>query len=134
MNRTWSFYDARSGQFHPRRFSAPNDRDLAGRAPAGHEPIEGAFDRFTQRFDIDKRVVVDWTNEKAIEERDSRERVNGIKQRMAELDGKQVRSMTELLVDPNDAAARMHFDERRAELAQLRAQLTAETDTSARRG
>jgi hypothetical protein len=58
--RTWSFYDQVSGSFSGRRFRALNDRALDANTPDGLVPLEGTFDRLSQRVDVQTGKVVDF--------------------------------------------------------------------------
>jgi hypothetical protein len=60
MNKIFSFYDAQTGIFSPRRFGAPDAANLALNTPAGHVAIEGAFDRDSQRVDVESGTVIDY--------------------------------------------------------------------------
>jgi len=138
MIRHWSFFDPKTGEFSPQRFSAPDGRDLARNTPDGLEAIEGVFDHLTQR--VENGAVVEFDNNKASDLKSRREAATYARARIAALETRQLRLMREdrLRPDERDPAdnktAREKLQSLDDEIASLREIINAGMDTSAPSG
>lgn len=141
--RTASYYDVLTGVFHRQHFCTSSIENFATvaelNAPSGHRWIEGRFDYLSQRFDIASGQVVDYQPSQPSEDHEwdsdlrrwrkradvvERERIRAETiDQIDQLQLKQLRAVTELLANADNAEARKHFDERRAQIESLRAQL-----------
>jgi len=118
--RTWSFYDQETGDISGKRFRAINDRVLAANTPTGFTAIEGAFDRLSQRVDVETGKVIDyqppapdddhewnatrrrWVKKPEVLAAERRDKA--ARDRIAELEASQLRATREHLLDPIDPA------------------------------
>lgn len=58
--KRWSFYQKSDGRFIGLRRLTSNEEAVRRETPAGCVPIEGYYNRFRQRFDLDTgEVIVD---------------------------------------------------------------------------
>jgi hypothetical protein len=109
MNGVWSFI--KDGKPTGAKFIGPA-RALAANTPEGCTAVEGALNADRQDPEMQRaRIMVE----------------------IQELEQKQLRSMADLMVDPSDQRARLHFDRRMKEISRLRASLSG-TDASAPSG
>ena len=59
MNKTWSFYDALTGQMSGVKFTGPASM-LTLNIPAGSAAIEGEYDHLSSRVDLPTGTVIGW--------------------------------------------------------------------------
>lgn len=123
----WSFYSLETGEFTGRRFSSPFEHEL--KIPEGQGAVEGYHDPASSRVDLETGQVVEWENAKFIAARDAHARVVAAIAERTALEREQIRSISELLEEPENAEARAHFNRRRARLDELRL-VISETETS----
>lgn len=81
--------------------------------PTGCVAIEGYFDRFSQRVDLKTGEIVEDKSLGAA--RDSERKVDAARRTLVELDLKLVRPLSELAIDPANAAARQVVEQLVAE-------------------
>lgn len=156
-----TFYDLATGELGGVR-TLPAKAEV--KAQDGYGFILGRFDRMSQRFDLGTRQVVDhqppkpdddheWRaeNPRAADRVDQRWRwlktpeviqrelrSAHLLRQIENIEQLQLRSISDLLDDPNDAEARANYDRRKAEIARLRQMRGADlnaadrTDTSER--
>lgn len=60
MNRHWSYYDEKTGELSAHQLSGPPSLCPFKNAFPGFVPIEGRYDRFSQRVDLATKQVIDW--------------------------------------------------------------------------
>ena len=133
---TVHFYDEKTGEIARKVFrtTASNAAEIiALNTPAGHRPIAGVTDWKSQRVDLRTGLLVVDADlaqrNRAL--RELAQRLNELTEERDSLEKLQVRSLSELAADANNAQARQHFNRRKARLDELRALINAEMDTSA---
>jgi hypothetical protein len=107
--KVWSFLFA-DGTFHGKVYRAKNDDFLKENTPAGCRPIEGVYDPLYQRVDIDSGGVVSFVSPRVAElemERLDREARFELQSR----DSAAMRSVIEVLLNPDDLAARQRLQD-----------------------
>lgn len=146
--KSWSYYDRETGLFSRRKHSGPDD--WLPSPPDGHVAIEGDFDHLSKRFDLSTLTVVEyqppcpddehewdsttdptrprWRKRREVVERERQRAVS--LSRIKELEEKQLRPLRELARDPENAEARRRLVQIDTDIAELRASLSAETETS----
>jgi len=138
--KVWSFCDSQSGMLSRRTFSGPDD-SIAANTPPGLQAIEGEHDHLSRRVDLATGEVIDWqppapstdhewnaTSRRWELSADAIERAEKLQRaqaRINHLELAQLRPLRELVRDPQNAAALARMDEIEAEIAGLRADLTA---------
>lgn len=116
---TWSFYRQDTGEFTGRRRRAPR----LGQIPSGCGAVEGLHDPMRERVDLETGDVVAWESPKlgALQRKRRRREIQA---RIDSLERAQQRPIRELLIDPNNAAAKQRLAEIDAEIAAQRADLS----------
>lgn len=117
-----------SGVFTGRRFGASNIKLL--KIPAGAGLVPGEFDPKTQRVDVDalkdgdgpSGFVIAYAPPRDVQS-ETRQRRRMARQRIDRLERAQRRPVRELLIDPNNAAAKQRLAEIDDEIASLRSDL-----------
>ena len=119
----FSFYRLATGAFTGRRFDGPI-YEVGINTPVGCAAITGAFDRLSQRIDLETGQVVAYkrpASEIAAEQLAVRERQS--RQRIAQLEQQQLRPLRELAIDSSNTTARRRLDEIDAEIAARRSDI-----------
>jgi len=138
--RTWHFYDLQTGIFSGRLFSARSETDLQFNTPEGFGAREGVIDWESQRVDLATGELVDyqppapdsdheWVPDARrwvlkLEVADRRARRAAALSQIEALETKQLRSLRELVIDPNNTDAASRLAQIESEIAELRRQLT----------
>jgi hypothetical protein len=126
----WSLYVTESGIFTSHRLSGP--RLIEANIPAGCSAYEGEVDHRQKRLDVTSGELVDFVppaeDEWVVQSRALAETIAEVES----LERLQIRSMSDLLDDPNDQDARSNYDRRKARISELRQRLTAGRETIAR--
>ena len=106
--RTFIYFDAVTGEIHGRTVSIYSsgspDAIVTGNTPAGHMPIEGAFERLTQRIDVNSKAVV--ARESRPEEVAAQRRLDALAA-IAALETKGIRATRELALNQPGASDRV---------------------------
>lgn len=149
--RTVHFYDTVTGVFTGDSFSFSGSRldVLRANTPSGCRAYEGDVDFLSQRINPETGALISyqppqpdhdhewntetrrWRKRASVIEREA-QRAGAIAERDL-LEGLQVRSISELLVNPDNLDARANFERRKARIDELRA-VIAETETTERAG
>lgn len=143
---TYSFYRSTDGEISKRTFGG-STRLLALNTPRGYVPIEGEYDRLSQRVDLETGKVVDyqppqpdndhewheptkrWRKRREVVEREQRD-VNA-RARLREIDLELVRPLVELRAGPSEKAE-ARIAELAAEAAELRKDVISTPEEAAR--
>lgn len=121
--KTWSFFDPATGLFSGRGFSG-TEMALSENTPDGLVPIEGTYDRRSQRIDVATGAVVahePTAPEIAADSHAALKRQR--RQRIVALEQKQLRPLREIAIDPSNAEAKQRLQEIDDEIAAKRAEL-----------
>lgn len=123
MNGTWSFYHKETGEILPARFIG-SESLLKVNTPVDHVPIGGAVDHKRYRFDLQASALVEISPPTAlIEDADENLRDDLARQRIASLERSQLRSIRELLLDPNSEDAKAQLQAIDAQISAVRKDL-----------
>jgi hypothetical protein len=147
MMRTAHFYDLSTGVFTGESFSfSGRDDVLASNTPPGCGVYEGDIDWLSNRIDVETKQILDYQppppdvdHEWNLQTKRWQKRTDVVarEQRTADaiaeiqsLEKLQVRSISELLVDPDATEARDNLERRKARIDELRHSITAGKETT----
>jgi len=122
--RTWGIYSTTTGLFTGRHFLC-FESEIARNIPEGCEALQGRYDRFSQRVDVETGIVVAYERPKAEVDAEARSaRDLHARRRIEQLERAQHRPLREAQLDPANADAHARLAQIESEIAELRADLS----------
>lgn len=118
---TWSFADARTGEFTGRRFTGM-EAHLPANTRKGEIAVSGEHDPLRSRYDLATRLIVPSAAARA-KELDADLRRASAQRALTALEERSLRALRELAINPDDAAARERLIELEKQAAPLRAKV-----------